>query len=584
MKRISTFLAFLAITSTTFAGPIDFTQASRIAHNFINQNRQTQVDVAYVAQEAEVNGLHGAKERYPSYYAFNSSDGEGFVLVSGDDAFPQVLGYSDTGSFRYSDDMPLALRRMLSSFDDYVEDVRLGLQEAPDVEGMMRSANFTVVPMMIQSQWSQYTPYNSQIPKSGTKTCPVGCVSTAMSQIMRYYRYPSQPVYTGSKAWHVDGNKKAGSFSFKGVTFDYDQMPNKATSSSTTAQKNAVGLICAAVSAAVNMQLSPDGSGAYDSDAMEAYTQIFGYSKANVDIVYRECYATQEEWNQLIYDELMAGRPVQMGAVSDPEDTGDGAGHSFIIDGIDAKGYVHVNWGWAGGSDAYYAIPYMNPSRTSYTFAQDQCAIIGIQLPESDDEVLRQTSMYCYQPLGVNLRNTLRRSEFKVYLGECYNYFNSTRTYTIGIGLFDANGKFLENVCTDKSDDMTVEFEAYYGFVDSVGTDFGGQMCKIPLSYPDGDYTLRFITREKGYTEWVEPDVVGGQALNRIPIVLTSTQIRFNTSSTPVRDVQADEPSSEAEYYTVDGVRIAAPREGQIYIERRKTKSGESVVSKRLKL
>jgi hypothetical protein len=585
MKRICSFLALVMSVAVAVAGPIDYNRAQQIAKGFLNKDRAMKVDVEYVAQEMEVNGLHGATSRYPSYYVFNAAGGDGFVLVSGDDAFPLVLGYSDTGTFRYSDDMPLALRRMLSSFDDYVEDVRLGLEEAPDVEEMIRQASFTVVPEMIDSKWSQYSPYNSLIPKSGGSSCPVGCVATAMSQIMRYYRYPVQPVYTGSKKWNVSGNKNAGSFNFKDITFDYGNMPVKASASSSTAQKNAVALLCAAACASVDMQLAIDGSGAFDSDAMQAYYEIFGYSKASLAVVYRECYATQEEWNQLIYDEIMAGRPVQMGAVSDPGGSGDGAGHSFILDGIDSRGYLHVNWGWGGGSDAYYAIPYMNPKNTTYTFSQDQCAIIGIQLPKADNEVVRQTSVYCYQPLAVFMRNTLRNSDFKVFLGEFYNYYNTTHTYTIGVGLFDHNGQFLENVCTENTEDMTVELDAYYGVVDTVGIEFGGQLCLIPRSYPDGNYTLRLITLEDGYSEWREPDMVGGIALNQIPIVLSSTQIRFNASSTAIHDVESsdwDEEGRNVEYYSVDGTRISRPAPGQIFLEKRKNRQGQNIVTKKI--
>ena len=592
MKRIYTLFVSVMTITMALAGPIDFNRAQRIAQDFINKDRVANVDVAFVVQDMEVNGLHGATSRYPSYYAFNSADGEGFVLVSGDDAFPLVLGYSNTGSFQYGEDMPLALRRMLSSFDDYVEDVRLGLVEAPDVEEMMSQVTFREVPEMINSKWAQYAPYNDLIPKEikkngQTASCPVGCVATAMSQIMRYYRYPEHPVFTGSKAWDVKGNKDAGSFSFKDITFDYANMPSKATITSPSAQKKAVALICAAASAAVDMQLSSDGSGAFDSDAMVAYYNIFGYSKASLDVVYRECYATQEEWNQLIYDEIMAGRPVQMGAVSDREGSGDGAGHSFILDGIDAKGYVHVNWGWAGTCDAFYAIPYLNPKSTSfsYSFSQDQCAITGIQLPESDNEVLRQTSVYCYQPLGVFMRNTMRNAEFMIYLGEFYNYYNIPRTYSIGIGLFDQDGKFLENVCSEEIEDMTVDLDPYYGVIDTVGIEYGGQTCQIPRSYPDGNYTLRLITLEKGYTEWMEPDVVGGQALNQIPIVLTSNQIRFNASSTDIHGITEDKSLQEAkqmEFYSVDGRRISKPRAGQIYLEKSKDNQGRTIVSKRI--
>ena len=132
---------------------------------------------------------------------------------------------------------------------------------------------------------------------------------------------------------------------------------------------------------------------------------------------------------------------------------------------------------------------------------------------------------------------------------------------------------------------MTIELDAYYGLIDSVGVEYGGQTCRIPRSYPDGNYTLRMITLENGYSEWREPDVVGGIALNQIPIVLNSTQIRFNASSTAIHDVEISDfnhEDSEVEYYSVDGTRISKPVSGQMYLEKRKNRDGLSIVSKKI--
>ena len=132
---------------------------------------------------------------------------------------------------------------------------------------------------------------------------------------------------------------------------------------------------------------------------------------------------------------------------------------------------------------------------------------------------------------------------------------------------------------------MTVELDAYYGVIDTLGMVGGGQECKIPRSYPDGNYTLRLITLEKGYSEWREPDVVGGIELNRLPIVLTSTQILFNQTSTAIREVGADElpPTGEVEYYSIDGQRLSAPQTGQMYLERRRSTNGKPSVIKKIR-
>ena len=37
-------------------------------------------------------------------------------------------------------------------------------------------------------------------------------------------------------------------------------------------------------------------------------------------------------------------------------------GHAFICDGMDAKGYLHINWGWGGYCDGYYQISALEPA------------------------------------------------------------------------------------------------------------------------------------------------------------------------------------------------------------------------------
>lgn len=583
MKRILSILILAMTVTVVFGGPIDYHRARQIAQDFINQQRASVVEVAYVEENpgAAVNVIQGNASRQPAYYAFNAVDGEGFVLVASDDAFPQVLGYSDTGRFGVGEEMPHALRRMLDNFEAYASDIHLGLVDAPDVEAKRRQTDYKEVAALIDSKWTQSSPYNLHIPKVNGRPGYVGCVGLAMAQIMRYYKYPSKPVFTGSMNWEIDGSSKTTSFSFSDLTFDYDNMPATITSFSPITQRNAVAKICAAASVASKSLLMEDGTGAFDCDAMVAYYDVFGYSKASLETVYRDCYATQEEWDQLLYNEIMAGRPVQMGALS----SSDNYAHAFILDGIDEKGYLHVNWGWGGTSNGFYAIPYMNPSGQGSIYSDDQCAIIGIQKPQSDDEVLKQTSVMSFIPLAVGQNSISRDDAFLVYMGEFYNYYTFPHTFTLGVGLFNKEGQLVENVCQLSSEDLTVAFDGFVGLIDTIGAIGGsGLECRIPATCPDGAYTLRLITKEKGYTEWREPDVVGGRALNRVPVVVKSTQVLFNENASSIGRVETETSAdlSSGQYYSIDGIHITRPQSGQVYLERKTSSQGKVSVVKRV--
>jgi len=53
----------------------------------------------------------------------------------------------------------------------------------------------------------------------------------------------------------------------------------------------------------------------------------------------------------MMMDELQDGRPIEYIAVSSTK-----GGHAFNVDGYDADGLFHVNWGWSGSGNGYFAL------------------------------------------------------------------------------------------------------------------------------------------------------------------------------------------------------------------------------------
>ena len=86
------------------------------------------------------------------------------------------------------------------------------------------------VDALITSQWGQDAPYSYWCPTGYGEICEdytpdvvhccVGCVATALAQIVRYYRFPDHAAGTAN---FLIGNKEA-SDSFD-ATFDWDNMP-----------------------------------------------------------------------------------------------------------------------------------------------------------------------------------------------------------------------------------------------------------------------------------------------------------------------------------------------------------------------
>ena len=90
MKKIVVFLLLLLPLMAT-ADPIDLQSAKRKAGAFLKEKVSSIIDkpmnLAY-RQPLPDN------EEKTAFYIFNSSDGKGYVIVSGDDRTEQVLGYS----------------------------------------------------------------------------------------------------------------------------------------------------------------------------------------------------------------------------------------------------------------------------------------------------------------------------------------------------------------------------------------------------------------------------------------------------------------------------------------------------------
>ena len=84
----------------------------------------------------------------------------------------------------------------------------------------------------------------------------------------------------------------------------------------------------------------------------------------------REDY-TEQEWMNVVYDQLSRNLPIVYGGFTKQRE-----GHSFVLDGYDAEGLVHVNWGWNGDQNGYYDIAILDP--VGYKFTQMQEAVINI--------------------------------------------------------------------------------------------------------------------------------------------------------------------------------------------------------------
>lgn len=304
------------------------------------------------------------------YYIFNATAGKGFVIVAGDDRVPQVLGYSDEGTFDYND-MPEAMQEWLDGYAAQIAALDEGAAMATHI-----TSSRPITPL-VRATWSQRAPFNILLPfRPNGEHALVGCVATAMAQVMYYWQWPSRP--TDAIPAYVSETLEYEMPELQPVEFNWASMKNTYHTDDTvgiTAHAAAtLSLYCAQ---SVHMDFKEGSSSAYTREVPYTMMRFFGYS-SQAKYIQRK-YFTTEEWESMILDELKARRPV---IYSGSKLSG---GHAFICDGFDGNGMFHINWGWNSQSNGYFLLNVLNPdlqgagsASGSHGYIINQAIVVGL--------------------------------------------------------------------------------------------------------------------------------------------------------------------------------------------------------------
>ena len=458
MVRTAMTLVFAAVWMNVWADEVTEKQALEEAQQFVasHNNRKSTPTVKSAGQ---VSGL----------YLFNVSGNGGFVIVSNDDQTMPILGFGESGNID-PDDLPDNMRAWLQSYADQIAWLQSNGKDVKDTNNRSRAPRRTAktdIGPLVKTNWDQGIPYYNMCPEiDGIKTV-TGCVATTMAQLM-YYHYAHNnfsakstdiPGYTTTT---TDKNKASYELTVSGLEatkFDWGNMianytpinpeTGKRYLAGNAEQQQAVAKLMRYCGTALHMQygLSANGgSGAYGEAIPYALKTFFGYD-GGIQHCYRKNYS-YTTWVDLIYNELVANRPVALGGQST------GGGHSFICDGYkyDNADYFHINWGWAGSSDGYFQLSVLQPweqgiggSSTLDGFSFGQDAVIGIQKP------IDGNADYCLSLEGLQLGSNKTSEEFTranetdafngislYYI--VYNYNYGSNSYDVAVQLVDGSG------------------------------------------------------------------------------------------------------------------------------------------------
>ena len=311
------------------------------------------------------------------FYIINYEN-NGFIILSADNRISPILAYSDKDEFRTnSESYPSGLVEWLSLTKNSIKSIReKNNQQSIEMKQEWESFStqrlvepddpndcdneFEQVGPLLSTTWNQRCGFNDFMP---TMSCNVpcghayaGCVPVAIAQVMRFHEYPTN--------------------------YNWSNMPNNSGSTTTASLINDIhnaitvnifGNEYPAVS------YSCDGTGVdKDYNTAGVFTNKFGYSTANQGAYNSETVKQQLRWKRPVI--LGGGRNDGWWIFNDYTD-----GHMWVCDGfrrtkscmfddygnlIGAVGYLyfHMNWGWGGNENGWYAFNNFNPGNNTFNY------------------------------------------------------------------------------------------------------------------------------------------------------------------------------------------------------------------------
>lgn len=364
MKKLFLLLAVFLSAATVSADDVTLEQALQTARQFAKYEAAKKHQTRGASAAATPQLAYSEKSKIVSkdnVYVINFGNDQGFVIVSGESGTgDEILGYCDHGAFDY-DDCPIQLKDLLGYYTISIDSLR----QNPSLAVKTRIATThpfylgnVIVEPLLTTTWSQDAPYNQLCPEvtdEGTDLgyrygshYATGCVPTAISQIMNYWKWPK--VTQGRLQDGVGGEFSGEDFS--GRTYDWDNMLDhygwdynlSKSTSYNDVQSEAVARLMADVGTAFHtMYGQPNGS---PTDVnYQPLIWNFGYS---TDIT-EHTGKTAAELISVMKAELDKNRPI---FYSGYPKSGDG--HALVCDGYTSNDYFHFNYGWGGMADGYF--------------------------------------------------------------------------------------------------------------------------------------------------------------------------------------------------------------------------------------
>lgn len=362
-------LTFIFLMNISFAEIVSRHKAEIIAKNVYYERVNLVNECAYHNIEFFEN-YTVYQEYLPVFHVFNLPDSKGWVLIAADDRSYPILAYSFRGNYHHLDtNLPPGCKLFINSYIDqilYINEQGLPSTTNIDEAWRMYGSNDVIecsfelnnVPPLLTTKWGQGFYYNDSCPEDSSGPnyhVMTGCGAVAMSQVMKYYNYPTQG--NGSKSYNC-GTYGTLFANFGATIYDWSNMPDSLTYYSPD-----IALAMFHCGVAVSMAYGPYYSSCSNNLVHIGLENYFNYPSATH---WRS--KTTQDWEFWVREELNNNFPLIYYGY-DPSE----GGHLFVCDGYQYLHEFHFNWGWEGDYDGYYTLSNLNPG--TFNFTLDQKAI-----------------------------------------------------------------------------------------------------------------------------------------------------------------------------------------------------------------
>ncbi len=520
-KTLFSVMTMLACVVFTHAEPITKRQASDIASK-------------YVKNPKPWNGIpqtRSSKATYPpAYYVFTGSADHKFVIISGESTLNEVIAYG-SGQLKDSDNGSYCFKQFLKDYERVVRAVRANPAKAARTSSLVKRK----VEPLLTCKWSQFYPFNKYTPVISGQTTPTGCVATATAQMMFYHKWP--------KNRPKDYIASTGDEARRSATYWWGDMKNTVAETTSDRSAQAVGVLMHDIGKAVNMTYYYQGSNSNLQYACNALRHVFDYTVKFLD----KDFLPANQFHSKVIQELSEGYPILVV----------GGNHAFVFDGYDERGFIHINWGWAGENDGYFDINtvYMNIKGFGITgtFWDDMQALLahpnnGKATPFED--IPRGLDARATTAFTIDKTRGARTETFNAEINKLGSYSSvkgelGVFTGKVGLALYDSGNHLVKVYPTT---------DANYTW-SSIFTTFNFEVNNFNFEgVPNGNYRLVPVYSEvldaktKKNGEWTRINHV-----NEMQVQLSTEEVTIETNNPKDVVVMEKAPSLLAPFYENSG-------------------------------